>query len=213
MRSVSGTAVFIVDPGVRAEFSDITFTGTIRENPDGAQAVETTGGRIVLKENVETDAAYIQIGLTQKNNKDEIPAEVWSNDVNVTLYFAGINDNLGKRFLDVVVPGGDLAAQAVTDPDEVGQILLGCVELAESNQNPEGGENYQWSLRQDTVLDDEIATPQNLELYTDYYYEAVYLDGERGDDSYVGASCQYPVKTWDRAVEILEQMLQEEEAD
>lgn len=208
VRSVSGTAVFIVEPGICVEFSDLVFTGERDYGLDGAQAVETTGGKIVLKENVRTETAYLQIGLTQKYNRDEIPVEVWSDDVEVTLYFAGINNNLNKRFLDVVVPGGELAALAETEPNSVGEILLENISLAQGNQNS-GDDSYQWSLRQDSLLDDEIENAQNLELYTTYYYEAVYLDGERGDDSYLGASCEYPVKTWERAVQILTQAMKE----
>lgn len=205
VRSVSGTAVFPVEEGVTARFSDLIFTGERNSETDGAQAVETTGGRIVLEDNVKTENAFLQVNLEKEDNAQEIPVEVCSGNVEVTLYFGGINDNLNKRFLDVVVPGGELRAaidgKAMTE-DEAGRLLLENISLAEANQG-EGKGVYTWRLRQDTALDDTVEDLENLELYTDYYYDAVYLDGQRGNDIWLGASCLYPVKTFEQAKKIL----------
>ena len=40
------------------------------------------------------------------------------------------------------------------------------------------------------------------------YYDAIYLDGQRGNDDWLGASCQYPVKTFARAKELLNQEME-----
>ena len=207
IRSASGSAIFRVEPETCGEFSDITFVGGTY-GADGTQAVATSGGKIVLKDNVHTEESFLQIDLEKQKNEEEIPVEVWSENVEATIFFGGINDNLNKRFLDVVVPGGtdeaSLGKMAEENPQEVGEILLQNITLADANQNPtENG--YQWRLQQDGLIDDEEENLQNLELYTDFYYENVYLDGVRGNNSNLGASCQFPVQTWEKAKEILEQ--------
>lgn len=210
VRPVSGTAVFRAEEGVTVQFSDLTFTGGDSTGLDGAQAVEISGGKLVLEDNVKTDTAYLQVDLEKTDNDQEIPVEVCSENVDVTLYFGGINDNLNKRFLDVVVPGGELSAgieNGTMGANDVGEMLLDQITLAKGNQG-EGDGIYTWSLRQDGELDDQVANPENLELYTDYYYDAIYLDGQRGNDDWLGASCQYPVKTFARAKELLNQEME-----
>lgn len=197
--------IFVVPAGETIELRNIRFGGIERGGKEiPSQSVYSTGGQIVIHEGVTADNGYIQIDadVTLKNR----PVQVTSIDGGmVTLYFGGINTNLSYRYTDVVVPAEALANRAGVDAasaDAVGKELLGRFKLQEGNLAVEQGGNskFGWKLRQDSLDDPQDGVhPENLELYADYYYEAVYLDGIRGNDTYNGATCQVPVRTWDQA--------------
>lgn len=200
----SPVPVFRVPAEEKLALQDIVLEGIDKEaEAASTQMVICEGGDIVIRENVTADTGFIQVNAWEEL-KDH-PVQVTSlNGGMITLFFGGINKDLSYRYTDVVVPGGDLTTQAATDADAVGKGLMNRFQLEISNHAEESGGNsdFDWKLRQDTVEDDEEANPENLELYADYYFDAIYLDGERGADTNFGATCQYPVATWERAKSI-----------
>ena len=178
---------------------------------DETMTIHVTGGDVVIENNVTAETGYIQIEATD-NLKDR-PVVVNSvglaNDGNVTLFFGGINNNLNYRYVDVVVPSDDLdSLYSEADKDVLGDALLGRFILHRGNKlttEVGGSSRFSWILQKDTIADGNLAEPQKLELYTQYYYDAIYLDGIRGKDEYLGATCNSPVKTWERAKELWKQ--------
>ena len=188
-------------------------------NETEAQSILVDEGDLVIEKNVRTEEkGYIQLNAF-RNLKDH-PIKVCSvdssEDGGLRIFFGGINNNIEYRYVDVVVPGGALEASIteITDngdriakANDVGQALLERVkDLHIANRSKEygGTSDNDWSLRQDTNEDDGGAIAQNIELYTIYYFDAIYIDGVEGNDGNYGASCSYPVRTWGRAKEIWE---------
>ena len=175
---------------------------------DETMTLHVTGGDLVIENNVTAETGYIQIDASD-NLKDRpvvVNSVDMADDGNITLFFGGINNNLNYRYVDVVVPSADLdSLYSEEDKAVLGDALLGRFILHRANKlTPEVGGNsrFSWILQKDTIADENIAEPQKIELYTQYYYDAVYLDGTRGKDEYLGATCDSPVKTWARAKEI-----------
>lgn len=198
-------SIFIIPEGETLELRNIRFGGIERAgNEREAQAVYSTGGKLVIHEGVTADKGFIQIDASE--NLKGRPVQVTSIDGGtITLYFGGINTNLSHRYTDVVIPADELAdrvQQSPMDANAVGAELMGRFRLQEGNLSIEqgGNSNFGWQLRQDSDKDllDGVH-PENLELYAEFYYEAVYLDGVRGNDTYNAATCYFPVKTWAQA--------------
>ena len=203
--------IFSVPEGEILGLENIILEGADQKGlPASSQAVICEGGDIVIGSGVTADTGYLQINGSKDPDKDlkNHPLKVRDADGGkITVFFGGINDNLAYRYTDVVIPDGALKNEADTgDASRVGELLLDRVRLESSNKGAEEGGNSQfdWILRQDTTEDDAIAHPQNLELYVDYYFDAVYVNGQTGDDENYGATCQYPVKTFEKAKDILE---------
>ena len=203
---------FVVPEGKTLVLKNVNLRGIVRDGLENdVQTVLSKKGSLILEENVTAEKGFIQVNAFTEMK--DFPVKVTSisalYDGKVTLYFGGINDNLSYRYVDVVVPWGDLEESAkVSDKEaeEIGLKLNDRFQLQNSNRSSYYGGNskFDWSLRPDTAEDGD-ANPQNLELYTDHYFDAVYLDGEeggRGNDDNYGATCQYPVKTWKKATTI-----------
>ena len=204
---------FVVPKGETLVLKNVELRGIVRDGVENdVQTVLLKEGSLILEENVTAEKGYIQINAFAKMK--DFPVKVTSTgasyDGMITLRFGGINDNYNYRSVDVVVPWGDLITSADQDNEEelkaIGEKLNERFQLHSSNRSTDynGNSKFDWYLRPDTTEDDSIANPQNLELYADYYFDAVYLDGEegRGDDDNYGATCQYPVKTWEQAKSI-----------
>jgi hypothetical protein len=179
-------------------------------NETEAQTIMVNEGDLIIEKNVRTEEkGYIQ--LNAFFDLASHPIQVCSvnsvNDGDLRVFFGGINKNVAYRYVDVVVPGGDLESAITNDADpiakadSIGQALLGRIKLHGSNRSVANGglSSIDWSLRQDTGEDDSVVTAQNIELYAVYYFDGIYIDGVDGDDRNYGASCDYPVKTWTRA--------------
>ena len=114
----------------------------------------------------------------------------------------------------MIVPGEGLAPAENASLDEkraIGELLKTNITLEDANAKltGQGGTSlYEWRLEPDGLLDGKPEDAQNLELYAEYYYDAVYLNGKTGNDASLGASCQNPVKTFERAKEILTQEIE-----
>lgn len=201
--------VLRVPSGVTVTLSNVSFSAqTTRPNYTGDQLIRNQGGELVIGENVKTESGYIQIDLEYENLVDEPPITVNSENIKLNLYFSGLHHDIRWRYHDVVKAGGDLLAKGA---DEAGTILKQTISLEAANYTTvaEGGQSeYKWDLRKDTDEDYGPFDPSRLELFTSYYYDAVYLDGIRGDDANSGASCFLPVKTFDRAAEIVKEQME-----
>lgn len=195
---------FMVPVGKTLVLQDIVLAGVSKERR--TPMVLVNGGDVVIEKQVTAETGYLEMNASEtlKNHPLTVNSDQGGE---VMLFVAGINEDLSYRYTDVVVPGGELAVHAETDPDAAGQVLSKRVKLDVSNRDEaHGGKSkFDWRLRQDTAEDDSVATVQNLELYADYYYDAIYLNGVSGDDVGFGATCQYPVKTWTKAKAIWEE--------
>ena len=179
-------------------------------NETEAQTILVNQGDLIIEKNVRTEEkGYIQINAFPDlaNHPVQVCSVDSIYDGDLRIFFGGINKNLAYRYVDVVIPGGDLAssitddADSIAKADSVGQALLGRIKLHSTNRSVANGglSSIDWSLRQDTAEDDSVVNAQNLELYAIYYFNGIYIDGVDGDDRNYGASCDYPVKTWARA--------------
>ncbi len=196
-------------------------TGIDNETENESAMVEINKGNVIIEKNVTAESGYINV--ISYDQIENTPIKVTSTDSvydgKIKLFYTDINKNLSYRFKDVIVPYGDLqntieeAAEEEKDNVKaaVGEALLKRMVLHPSHRDDlnGGSSKFDWILRQDTAEDDNVKNAQNLELYTTYYYNAIYLDGDldkngndRGNDNYLGAACEYPVKTWTKAAEI-----------
>lgn len=210
---VNAQPAFRVPAGEKLILEDIELAGQTKDGRtvESQAIVVEAGGDLTIRSAVTAETGYIQVNAA--NNLKDYPIHADSTDaVSVVLFYAGINANLGYRYTDVVVPTTGLLPDDAGDQDRIdtGLALMDCYRLAKANSLEANGgtSQFDWVLRPDQMGDDLIETPQNLELYAPYYYDAVYLDGVRGDDASYGASCQYPVKTWERARAIWEEQME-----
>lgn len=202
---------FLLPEGTALELENIVLQGAVERNP--VQLIICDGGDLYLKRQVTTDYAYIQTIMSDDSAAKNHP--VLADDtssIDVELYYTEINENINYRYYKVVAPYGNLALEAETDPEAAGQKLLGAFYLSSFNSVTEengGKSKYAWELRQDTDQDDMVEERHLLELYATFYYDAIYINGATGDDRNYGATCEYPVKTFARAKQILESAITE----
>lgn len=172
----------------------------------GTGMVECAGGQVILEEKIKTIPGYIKITLEDNyRNSKVIPVVVKSDTVeDINLGIGGIADDISWRYYDIVAADGELLDLG---EEAAGQELLENIHLEAVNTTPSAGTSeFAWILRQDSDEDKQVGEPVNrhhLELYTTYYFDAVYLDGTRGHDLNFGATCRVPVKTFAKAAEIL----------
>ncbi len=191
-----------VPEGQRLILRNVNFEGEAEANESQAMVIEA-GGSLTVRKNVTAQTGYIQVNATPLLKDYPILADD-TEGVAVKLFYSGINHNLGYRYMDVIAPTNNLMPADATEQkkQETGEKLMACFSLAKLNSAQEGINPINWVLRQDQMGDDNQNNPHKLELYTDYNYDAVYLNGVSGDDNNLGATCEYPVKTWARAKEI-----------
>lgn len=206
MWDVTNQKIWKVPEGETLSLGHITLKGPTKNDQEAeGQAIEVDGGDLIIGSGVTAQTGCIQIDASDIMKDHPVQADS-TDGVAVKLFFSGINRNLNYRFTDVVVPtetllpGGDGAEE----PEKVkaGELLMDCYSVSASNS--EG--DYKWALRPDEYYDDFKTNPHKLELYTVFFYHAVYLDGtgERGKDNAMGDSCENPVLTWKRAKEVWE---------
>ncbi len=205
---------FIVPAGETLVLKNVILGGVEKEGViTNAQTVLCNQGQIIIEENVDAETGFIQINAYSglKDTPLKVNSIGLEGDGKLTLFFGGINDNLAYRFVDVVVPGDALAGDVTANAEAVGLALKDRCQLDPAHRDElNGGKSrFDWLLRPDIDEDDPVKNLQNLELYADYYFDAVYLNGEDGigDDANFGATCQYPVKTWARARAIWEHQM------
>lgn len=200
---------FVVPAGETLVLRNVVLEGIDKDGKAvSTQTVLCQQGQVVIDKNVTAETGYIQVDAFKGLKKKPVIANSINAEADgiITLFFGGINNDLSYRYTDVVVPGEALETQTAADPNAMGEALLARFRLDKANRNEENGghSRFDWYLRQDTNEDDDEVLPQNLELYAEFYFDAVYLDGVRGDDESYGSTCQHPVKYWERAHKIWE---------
>lgn len=209
-------AILRIPDDQKALLKNLNLSG-ITENPGvvGGQLFLCDGGQLTLEKNIkfpktaddQPNPGYIQINLSEETNSKDNPLIVNDATVEANLFFDGINNNLEWRYLNVVISGPNLLAVMAGDKITAGQYLKDNIHLSVDNSTifEDGGSSqFAWILRPDTMYDDRIDEPDQLELYATYYYDGVYINGKDGDDGGIGATCIYPVETFSRALEILD---------
>lgn len=176
----------------------------------GTTMIKCNGGQLILEDNVKTSTSNIQVNLSRMNQSADHPILVNNDNMDIQLHFSGINSDLSWRYQNVVEAGANLIALYGADEETAkaaaGLKLKDMIKLEKINSVI--GENlpseFAWELRPDEEHDDMILEPHILELYTEYYYDAIYLNGgPRGSDYYLGATCEYPVARFEKAKDIL----------
>jgi hypothetical protein len=126
------------------------------------------------------DAAKLQ-APTVKLETSGVPSNKY------TVYYSNINDNIVFRYKDVIeVPDGQ-------DAD----AYLSCFVLSELNANAG------WGLRKDSGDGESPIKLSNIELYNEFVYEGIYVNGQSGNDEWFGGNDNRPVRTFQRAKELL----------
>lgn len=199
------TPILKITEGVTVTFRNVHLRQpSIIEDYSGEQMVLNQGGEMIFDQNVVIKEGYIQIDLEYENKTDEPPVTVNAESVALNLYFSRLHYDLSWRYHDVVKAAGDLLALGET---AAGGILDANIKLELANQRTisEGGRSqYRWTLRPDYNEDQGQCDPSRLELFTNYYYDAIYLNGVTGDNNNCGSSCYLPVKDFITAKAILE---------
>ena len=200
---------FVVPEGEKLRLNNIILEGMEKNGAiESSQTILCQKGDIIIDKNVTAETGYLQIDAFKELEQHPVTVNSVDSEKDgiITLFVGGINKDLSYRYTDIVVPGDELEGEVQNDAEEVGGKLLNRFRLEKNNSKVgSGGQSqYDWALRQDTNEDGDGAIRQNLELYNPYYYEAIFLDGVRGNDENLGTNCQYPVKTWKRVCEIWE---------
>ncbi len=202
--------VIIVEKGQTLVLDHIILGGAGDKN--SVPVIKVEQGDLIIGNKVKAESGFIEIEAFTDMENHPVEVKNSGDTETITLFFSGINKDISYRYKDVVIPYN---SDDIENKDEFGRYLLSRFQLHPMNSRDfnegGGGSMYDWQLRQDTNEDnpDGDPNPENLELYTKYYYDAVYLNGITGKDTYYGTDCEYPVKTWERAREIWEQAMRE----
>ena len=212
MWEVTSAPFFILPAGKSLILENIYLEGPTDSSGNVAEAgaVIVDNGDLTVGAGVTAQTGYIQVEA--KSTLKDHPIKAASTDgVQVKLFFSGINNNLSHRYTDVIEPTDvlfpDGANASAEEKQRISSALLDCYGLVKAHSKNDGSSQFEWVLRPDTAEDDGNDFSHKLELYTDYNYDAVYLNGVSGDDNNLGATCEYPVKTWEKAKEIWGQQM------
>lgn len=194
--SVTKLPILRIPDNTKVIIEDIYLRGADQQ---GSHPIYCDGGQLILKKNVRTLNSYIHVELRQDNQAMNHPIQVLSDDIYLDLFFGGINQEAAWNYQDVVVAKGDLLALGT---ENAGGVLLANINLDIGNRQQGGTAKYSWELIMD-ISEDPLKDPVVLQLYTEFYYDAIFLDGVNGSDQNFGGSCNYPVKTFVKARELL----------
>jgi pilin isopeptide linkage protein/fimbrial isopeptide formation D2 family protein/uncharacterized repeat protein (TIGR01451 family)/LPXTG-motif cell wall-anchored protein len=190
--------MFLVAPGCQLTLKDIDLraaagyeSSTMIRLAQSLESDPTTSGILALDQNVSI-TGNVQIETNAKSQTNM--AHIVVTDAfranpptsKVSLYCSDINDSQVYDRADVVVPTTDTGDEHLVD----------YFSLSSLNTDAE------WSVRQH--LNDDSTTTNALQLYRVYKYTAVYVNGQTGSDDNFGGNCSYPVKTFDRAKQIVQ---------
>ena len=195
--------------GYNLSIQNITLQGYATETTNRVGNLLTVGIGSTLTLNDRASViggSYIQVTFDATNSKTPNPIMVNSNiGVGATIYASGIA--FAPHFSGtVLVQATDSLVKTAygDDKDAAGKALAPKFALDKANTTPstEGGQNQViWSLEQSVKQDNQ----HTLVLMAAKDYSAIYVDPERGDDTYDGITCDFPVKTVGRALALLEQ--------
>ncbi|MEG0722183.1 MAG: hypothetical protein RR446_10620, partial [Lachnospiraceae bacterium] len=148
------------------------------------------GTGVVIHGQIQEELSAVDVSKVSPIN---VTAPI-ADGVKYEVYFSDINDNLTNLYANVIQPIPDT---------EAGWNLKEHFILSASNTNAG------WSLRydMDDGTDADGEHPNTLELYQNYEYQSIYLDGVRGNDKYFGGTCKFPVKTFAKAKQLLKEKM------
>lgn len=149
-------------------------------------------GKLVIGEGMTLTGGSIQTELNpdSRGSLTDCTIELTTADLGdrkFNVYFSGLDDNQVYQYADVI------KGPAGSDADN----YLDAFELHSRNQNAG------WGLRKDILEDDGIVSDNHIELYRKFIFTGVYLNGQKGNDTWFGGNCNWPVKTFAQAKKIL----------
>ena len=204
-----GLPVLNVAEGYNLSIQNVTLQGYATEttNRVGNLLTVGVGSTVTLNDRAAViGGSYIQVAFHAAAGEKPNPIMVNSQTgVSATIYASGIA--FAPHFSGTpLVQATEELVNTVFKGDKVaaGKALAPNFALDKANTTPstEGGQNQViWSLEQSVTADRE----HTLVLTAAKDYSAIYVDPIRGDDSYDGITCEFPVKTVDRALALLQQ--------
>lgn len=149
-----------------------------------------------------TGGSYIQMEFAEGVPN---PIQVTSTDASATLFASGVTFAPHYDGTKLVQAADSLVSTSYSgNKSEAGKALLSKFALSTLNTTPQPsnqGKPVVWSLVQNDTADQE----NSLILAADKTYETIYIDPVRGNDSYDGLTCQFPVQTVERALQVLQE--------
>ena len=204
-----GLPILNAADGYNLSIQNVTLQGYATEttNRVGNLLTVGVGSTVTLNDRASViGGSYIQVAFhaaagekpnpIMVNSQTGVSATIYASGIAFAPHFSGTPLVQATEELVNTVFKGDKAA--------AGKALAPNFALDKANTTPstEGGQNQViWSLEQSVTADQE----HTLVLMAAKDYSAIYVDPQRGDDSYDGITCEFPVKTVDRALALLQE--------
>ena len=184
----------------------------------GTAVVEVSGkGQVALQDKVAVRQGFVRMQFdndteTNPSRTPPMPLLVNGRDNLVNVFASGVNAASHWRGTEMARASDELVSQFTptaeqTAGQQAGEYLAQCLLLEKGNSVtiPEGGTSqYAWKLAPGIGAQQ----PGSLYLMTDVRYDGIYVDPVRGSDLNDGASCEYPVATLGRALEVYGQTME-----
>ena len=204
-----GLPILNAADGYNLSIQNVTLQGYATEttNRVGNLLTVGVGSTVTLNDRASViGGSYIQVAFHAAAGEKPNPIMVNSQTgVSATIYASGIAFAPHFSGTPLVQATEELVSTAFKgDKVAAGKALAPNFALDKANTTPstEGGQNQViWSLEQSVTAGQE----HTLVLTAAKDYSAIYVDPVRGDDSYDGITCEFPVKTVDRALALLQQ--------
>ena len=204
-----GLPILNVAEGYNLSIQNVILQGYATEttNRVGNLLTVGVGSTVTLNDRASViGGSYIQVAFHAAAGEKPNPIMVNSQTgVSATIYASGIAFAPHFSGTPLVQATEELVNTAFKgNKDAAGKALAPKFALDKANTTPstEGGQNQViWSLEQSVTADQE----HTLVLMAAKDYSAIYVDPVRGDDSYDGITCDFPVQTVDRALALLQQ--------
>ena len=204
-----GLPILNAADGYNLSIQNVTLQGYATEttNRVGNLLTVGVGSTVTLNDRASViGGSYIQVAFHAAAGEKPNPIMVNSQTgVSATIYASGIAFAPHFSGTPLVQATEELVNTAFKgDKVAAGKALAPNFALDKANTTPstEGGQNQViWSLEQSVTADRE----HTLVLTAAKDYSAIYVDPVRGDDSYDGITCDFPVQTVGRALALLQQ--------
>lgn len=192
-------STFIIEPDQELTLKDIAVVGggasiRIVDPEEGASGTTPKLGKLKIDHGAVISPGYIQTELNAYSPEKlgDCTVELLTTDIGdntYQMYYSGISDSMNFDRSDVIrLPEGEKAA------DYIGTVFS--IYAANAADG--------WGLRPDTGIAGGSGPIENhIELYRDFIYEGVYLNGKTGNDEWFGGNSNWPVKTFEQAKKIL----------
>lgn len=201
-----GLPILDIQGDQRVSMKNVTLQGytTGSTKRQGNLLTVGLGATLTLEESAQVSGgSYIQLefGPIQQPNPIQVASHV---ETSATIYASGIAYAPHHSGAVVVQATDGLVTTGFEgDKQAAGAWLSTAFALAPANTTPgteEGKNPVVWSLEQSTASGLE----HRLLLKAQKSYAAIFVDPIRGDDGYDGITCDFPVKTMERALQVLQ---------